>query len=671
MGMDKDRILRGERHRAESADIVIAANPLVRDTWEARGYHPYLIPFGCDDRLYAEVDKAPLPSDVDLDSPIVGFVGYIGSRIDFDLVQAVADRGHSLLLVGPLHWKFDVSSIDRLLARPNVRWIGYRSFEELPSYQRVIDVGIVPYADTPFNRGSFPLKTLEYLSAGRFCGKRPIFPLSGGWIRTSSPLLQKAQKDSWTRFDSALSVPRTPEIVARRQAFAAEHGWERRATQFAELIDQGAADCDNPSAAWGGMRLFFGGWRLKILAFPHHLEIGGVQTNAVDLATAVRDRFGHETVFCATPGPAAELIAKRGFRLIELPRPRMAPSPTLSYQVLGAARREGADVVHAYDRQQILDAFYGVHLFGRLPMLGTVMSMGVLADLPKSIPMTYGTEALVEGAARQQHAPVWLLEPPVNTNDDGPGIVDPEPFRRQWGLDRDTVSVVVVSRLVSWLKAEGLIQAIDAVRNLAAGSKVRLVIVGGGPLLEELQERATLANQAVGRETVVLTGPMIDPRPAYAAADIVIGMGGSALRGMAFAKPVIVLGEQGFSMILTPDTASLFLRQGFYGTASGQTSELEEQLGALIADETERVRLAEFSRSLVMERFGLDASATALVKMYEDTMSRPTDIGHKLTDGTVTLARHFVTVGTPKGVKTFVRRVSNKPSAADGSSRPV
>ena len=54
-----------------------------------------------------------------------------------------------------------------------------------------------------------------------------------------------------------------------------------------------------------------------------------------------------------------------------------------------------------------------------------------------------------------------------------------------------------------------------------------------------------------GRQVVLLTGEIADPRSAYAAADVVVGQGGSALRGMAFGKPLIVVGEEGFSELLT------------------------------------------------------------------------------------------------------------------------
>ena len=75
------------------------------------------------------------------------------------------------------------------------------------------------------------------------------------------------------------------------------------------------------------------------------------------------------------------------------------------------------------------------------------------------------------------------------------------------------------------------------------------------------------ANRGEDRRVVVLTGQLADPRPAYSAADVILGMGSSALRGMAFGKPLVVQGERGFWELLTPDSASVFLRDGWYGVA--------------------------------------------------------------------------------------------------------
>jgi teichuronic acid biosynthesis glycosyltransferase TuaH len=195
-----------------------------------------LIPFGCDADLYADVENARLPTDVDVPPPIVGFVGYIGSRIDFDLMEAVARRGRSLLLVGPRHWKFDIDRVNHLLALPNVCWVGAKPFEELPSYQRLIDVGIVPYLDSQFNRGSFPLKTLEYLGAGRAAVTTDLPAMR--WLGTDLITIAEAGAEPFAdAVDEALFSERTPELMARRQEFAAQHGWDKRAAQFAALID--------------------------------------------------------------------------------------------------------------------------------------------------------------------------------------------------------------------------------------------------------------------------------------------------------------------------------------------------------------------------------------------------------------------------------------------------
>ena len=61
-----------------------------------------------------------------------------------------------------------------------------------------------------------------------------------------------------------------------------------------------------------------------------------------------------------------------------------------------------------------------------------------------------------------------------------------------------------------------------------------------------------------------------DPRPAYASADIVLGNAGSALRGLAFGKPTIVLGEAGYSEVVSPESAAAFAWRGFYGIGADE-----------------------------------------------------------------------------------------------------
>jgi glycosyltransferase involved in cell wall biosynthesis len=256
-GSSAERISSGELRLAAAADLIVASNPVVADAWRGRGRaDTLLIPFGADAERFAATDQAPPAADVELPAPVVGFVGHLGDRIDLRLLEAVADGGRSLLLVGPRHPRFELERMEKLLARTNVQWVGRKPFEALPSYLRAIDVGLVPYADSAFNRGSFPLKTLEYLAAGRGVVATDLPAIR--WLveqAASGPsstgtdhrpgfgagrkgLIEVASEpaDFAAAVERALAGGREAEAVGRRRDFAAEHSWARRAEAFAAAL---------------------------------------------------------------------------------------------------------------------------------------------------------------------------------------------------------------------------------------------------------------------------------------------------------------------------------------------------------------------------------------------------------------------------------------------------
>jgi len=118
----------------------------------------------------------------------------------------------------------------------------------------------------------------------------------------------------------------------------------------------------------------------------------------------------------------------------------------------------------------------------------------------------------------------------------------------------------------------------------------------------------------------MLAGEMADPRAGYAGADIIIGQGGSALRGMAFGKPLVVIGENGFSELLTPECAPTFLRQGWYGLGPGSRGAgvpaLRLALQSAVASRELRRELGLFGRRLVEQRFSLVHAAKTVEDLY-------------------------------------------------------
>lgn len=365
---------------------------------------------------------------------------------------------------------------------------------------------------------------------------------------------------------------------------------------------------------------------MKVLVVAHRLELGGTQVNALDLAAAVRDRHDHDVVVAATPGPAVELIRERGLRLIPLPDAVRHPSPARVRALTSAGSQERPDLVHVWDWPQCFDAYPGLYLRQRRPMLCTVMSMAVPRFLPRHLPTTFGTPALARSARRSRGGAVHLLEPPVDLQREDAGSSAGPETRRSWGCSQDEHVIVVVSRLEEHLKLEGLERAIAAVRRLAVSNKIKLVLVGEGSAQARLQALADDVNAEGGSDVVLLPGPSARPQAAYSAADVVLGMGGSALRAMAACKPVIVLGERGFSRVLDESSVQCFLEAGWYGLGDGTSDDLAGQVERLLSRPDERARLGQLGHDLVHSRYGLAEAADQLDLWYRQTASTPVPV---------------------------------------------
>jgi glycosyltransferase involved in cell wall biosynthesis len=245
---------------------------------------------------------------------------------------------------------------------------------------------------------------------------------------------------------------------------------------------------------------------------------------------------------------------------------------------------------------------------------------------------------------------VEVLLPPVDTDLNAPHAVDPSVFRKRCGITQGEVTLVTVSRLDDWMKGESLFRTVDAVRTLGRDLPIRFVIVGDGTARAKLERLAAEINAELGRPAVVLAGELVDPRPAYAAADIVIGMGGSALRGMAFAKPVVIVGERAFSAPLTPQTAESFYYKGIYGMGDGSpnNARLIADIRRLAEHPEQRSALGAFSRHFIMRHFALETVSARLAEfcrcgLAEGTRFRVAAVDGIRTAGVYLRERRFLT----------------------------
>ncbi|KLI87702.1 hypothetical protein AA310_06940 [Arthrobacter sp. YC-RL1] len=363
---------------------------------------------------------------------------------------------------------------------------------------------------------------------------------------------------------------------------------------------------------------------MRILVFPHDFGIGGSQLNAVEIAATLRDQ-GHECVIFGNPGQLNGRISELGLEYIEAPRPRVRPTPSIVKALVQIIDERDIQILHGFEWPPSLECAIASHLRPATRHVSTVMSMSVAPFIPRTTPLIVGTEAIAHHERESGRSIVTVQEPPVDLDHNSLGAVgSTDAFFERWNLSHQAFTVAVVSRLAPELKLEGILAAIKALPLLGSNQPVQLVIVGDGPSEPEVRAAIESAGLGATPHRVVMTGSLNDPREAYAAADVVLGMGGSALRAMAFEKPLIVQGENGYWKLLTSRSLPDFRWHGWYGRGDSLHAgpeRLAKILDQLIADAVLRERLGQFSLETVLEHYSLERAAQIQLEAYEAALN--------------------------------------------------
>jgi len=159
------QLVQREKALMQLADIVFTGGPSLYEA--KRALHPsvHCFPSSVDVAHFAKALDRSIshPAHETISSPRLGFFGVIDERFDPDLIGKIADEHPEwqLVMVGPVV-KIDQ---DALPKRPNIHYLGQRSYGELPHFVAGWDVCLMPFAINEATRFISPTKTLEYMAA--------------------------------------------------------------------------------------------------------------------------------------------------------------------------------------------------------------------------------------------------------------------------------------------------------------------------------------------------------------------------------------------------------------------------------------------------------------------------------------------------------------------------
>lgn len=163
----KDKLKKAYDHIKSEADIIWAVSPNLLHFF---GNQPkvYWIPNGVDLLHYNKTFPLVNRDIADIPRPIIGYIGVMQERVDFDLIHYVAEHNpdKSLVLIGPVWNEQDQRKLE-LEKLPNIYFLGYKSYGEAPMYIQQFNVGIVPHKTSGLSSSTNPMKVYEYLACGK------------------------------------------------------------------------------------------------------------------------------------------------------------------------------------------------------------------------------------------------------------------------------------------------------------------------------------------------------------------------------------------------------------------------------------------------------------------------------------------------------------------------
>ena len=225
-------LVQSESVLLERADIVFTGGRKLYDS-KSR-HHPNVHFFGCgvdaDHFAKARSESTAIPVELhDLPRPILGYFGVIDERLDYALIERLADsfENGSVVFVGPVV-KVDPAELPN---RSNIHWLGQRPYERLPEYVKGFDVCLMPFALNSATEYINPTKTLEYMAAGKPIVSTPVWDV----VRNFTPIVEVATSSEFV-YAATIALQMEPSRLEAGIVRARRSTWESTVAEMDRLL---------------------------------------------------------------------------------------------------------------------------------------------------------------------------------------------------------------------------------------------------------------------------------------------------------------------------------------------------------------------------------------------------------------------------------------------------
>jgi UDP-galactopyranose mutase len=228
----------------KAADVVFTGGYSLYEAKRSTHANIHPFPSSVDRKHFAKARENTIdPADqLGIARPRFGFYGVVDERMDLDLLAHVADArpDWQLVIVGPV---VKISPAD-LPRRPNIHYLGGKTYDELPRYLAGWDVALMPFAINESTRFISPTKTPEYLAGGRAVVSTPITDVIRHYGDLEGVKIAYDPADFVDKCEQALALPSGGEWLNAVDGALSQMSWDETFRQMDAQIDKAIAKND-------------------------------------------------------------------------------------------------------------------------------------------------------------------------------------------------------------------------------------------------------------------------------------------------------------------------------------------------------------------------------------------------------------------------------------------
>jgi glycosyltransferase involved in cell wall biosynthesis len=234
------KLLELEQELIDRANIVFTGGSSLFEAKKDRHDNIHCFPSSVDRVHFLKARSRQFdPADQeDLPKPRLGFYGVIDERFDSELLDKVAEMrpDWSFVMVGPV---VKISEED-LPKRPNIHYLGPKTYDQLPAYLSGWDVALMPFAMNESTLFISPTKTPEYLAGGKPVVSTPIRDVVRHYGHLEGVKIADNAEDFVAQCEKALALSgqRGGDWLAEADLMLSATSWDTTQARMAGLIEE-------------------------------------------------------------------------------------------------------------------------------------------------------------------------------------------------------------------------------------------------------------------------------------------------------------------------------------------------------------------------------------------------------------------------------------------------